>query len=320
MLTLNLSHPVCLQHQGLEGHPERPERLLAIKQMLDHPYFADLVREEAPMGRREDVLRAHPQEHLEFIESFQPEDQIEQVDADTYMNAYSLDAAMIAVGAATRAVDAVLLREFDNAFCSVRPPGHHAEANRAMGFCLFNSVAIAANYARDVYGADRVAVVDFDVHHGNGTQNIFWSDPDMFYGSSHQMPLFPGSGGLNETGEGNIFNAPLRAGDGSEQFREAYEARILPALDAFEPDILLISAGFDAHQNDPLGSLELKEEDFAWVTLKLMEIADRHADNRVISMLEGGYDLAGLASSAGVHLQALMRGTGEGDVPNYQDL
>ncbi len=320
MLTLNLSHPVCLQHQGLEGHPERPERLLAIKQMLDHPYFADLVREEAPMGRREDVLRAHPQEHLEFIESFHPEDLIEQVDADTYMNAYSLDAAMIAVGAATRAVDAVLLREFDNAFCSVRPPGHHAEANRAMGFCLFNSVAIAANYARDVYGADRVAVVDFDVHHGNGTQNIFWSDPDMFYGSSHQMPLFPGSGGLNETGEGNIFNAPLRAGDGSEQFREAYEARILPALDAFEPDILLISAGFDAHQNDPLGSLELKEEDFAWVTLKLMEIADRHADNRVISMLEGGYDLAGLASSTGVHLQALMRGTGEGDVPNYQDL
>lgn len=320
MLTLCLTHPVCLQHQGPLEHPERPERLAAVLKLLDHQFFDEMGREEAPMGQREHVLLAHSEDHLRLIEGTSPEDTMEMIDADTFMVPASFEAAMRGVGAATRAVDAVIGREVDNAFCAVRPPGHHAESDRAMGFCLFNSIAIAAHYAREAYGLDRVAVVDFDVHHGNGTQNIFWSDPDLYYGSTHQMPLFPGSGELSETGEGNIFNAPLRAGDGKEQFREAFESRILPSLDAFEPDLVLISAGFDAHQADPLGSITLKEEDFAWATLKLMEIADRHADNRVISMMEGGYDIPALASSVGVHIQALMRGTGEGETPDYEDL
>ncbi|HHI82213.1 MAG TPA: histone deacetylase family protein [Rhizobiales bacterium] len=320
MLTLNLTHPACLEHEGPPGHPERPDRLRAINKLLEHPYFAELGREEAPLGRREDILRAHSRDHLALIEGLVPDDGLEGVDGDTYVNSKSMQAALRAVGAATRAVDAVMLREVDNAFCAIRPPGHHAEAERAMGFCLFNNVAIAALYAADVYGADRVAVVDFDVHHGNGTQNIFWSDADLFYGSTHQMPLYPGSGAVSETGAGNIFNAPLRAGDDGGAFREAFNTRILPGLDAFEPDFVLISAGFDAHQNDPLGSLQLSEEDFAWATLKIMDIADRHADNRVVSMLEGGYDLAGLASSVGAHIQALMRGSGTGDVPAYEDL
>ena len=320
MLTLCLTHPICLQHAGAPGHPERPERLAAVLKLLDHQFFDEMGREEAPLGRREDILLAHTQDHLRMIEGMSPEDTMEMVDADTYMVPSSFEAALRAVGAGTRAVDAVMQREVDNAFCAVRPPGHHAEGDRAMGFCLFNSIAIAAQYARETYGVERVAVVDFDVHHGNGTQNIFWSDPDLYYGSTHQMPLFPGSGEVSETGQGNIFNAPLRAGDGSEQFREAFDSRILPSLNAFEPDLVLISAGFDAHAADPLGSIELQEEDFAWATLKVMEIADRHADNRVISMMEGGYDINALASSVGVHIQALMRGTGDGKTPTYEDL
>jgi acetoin utilization deacetylase AcuC-like enzyme len=201
--------------------------------------------------------------------------------------------------------------EADNAFCALRPPGHHAESRRAMGFCFFNHVAVAAHYARYRYDAERVAVIDFDVHHGNGTQEIFWSDPDLFYGSTHQMPLYPGSGDVQETGAGNIFNAPLRAGDGSEQFREAMGTVILPALDAFGPDLVIISAGFDAHHRDPLGSLQLTEEDFAWVTLQLMEAAEIHCGGRVVSVLEGGYDLQGLSASVGIHVQALMRGNAD---------
>lgn len=320
MLTLCLTHPVCLEHAGPIEHPERPARLQAVNKILEHGFFDELGREQAPMGKREHVLLAHTAEHLSLIEGVAPDEGLERLDADTFMVPASLEAAMRGVGAATRAVDAVFQREVDNAFCAVRPPGHHAEAARAMGFCLFNSIAIAAHYARETYDVERVAVVDFDVHHGNGTQNIFWSDPDLFYGSTHQMPLFPGSGELSETGEGNIFNAPLRAGDGKEQFREAFQSRILSSLNAFEPELVLISAGFDAHQADPLGSLQLREEDFAWATLKLMEVADYHADNRVISMMEGGYDIPALASSVGVHIQALMRGTGEGDVPAYEEL
>jgi acetoin utilization deacetylase AcuC-like enzyme len=193
-----------------------------------------------------------------------------------------------------------------NAFCAVRPPGHHAESSRAMGFCFFSNAAIAAQHARGEHGAERVAVVDFDVHHGNGTQEIFWSDKDLFYASTHQMPLFPGTGSLSETGVGNICNAPLRAGDDGSQFREAFLTRILPALHHFSPDLIIVSAGFDAHRSDPLGGLELVEADFAWVTGELVEMARRHAGGRVVSLLEGGYDLRGLAYSVGEHVRVLM--------------
>jgi acetoin utilization deacetylase AcuC-like enzyme len=236
------------------------------------------------------------------------------------MSPGSLEAALRFVGASTAAVDAVFQGEADNVFCAFRPPGHHAESRRAMGFCLFNNAAIAAHYARHAYGAERVAVVDFDVHHGNGTQDIFWSDPDLFYGSTHQMPLYPGTGDVQETGAGNIFNAPLRAGDGSAQFHEAMSSVILPALDAFAPNLLIISAGFDAHHRDPLGSLQLTEEDFAWVTLELMEAAQIHCDGRIVSVMEGGYDLQGLAASAGIHVQALMRGNADSSFEVSDDM
>jgi acetoin utilization deacetylase AcuC-like enzyme len=232
------------------------------------------------------------------------------------MGPHALEAALRAVGAATAGVDAVFERKADNVFCAMRPPGHHAEHNRAMGFCLFNQAAIAAQHARQKHGAERVAVVDFDVHHGNGTQDIFWSDADLFYGSTHQMPLYPGSGAPSETGVGNIFNAPLRAGDGGEAFRAAMERVILPALATFGPDLIIISAGFDGHARDPLGSLELTEEDFAWITLKLMDAADQFCGGRVVSVLEGGYDLQGLTGSAGVHVHALLHGDkGQLDMP-----
>ncbi|MGI9464304.1 MAG: histone deacetylase family protein [Aestuariivirgaceae bacterium] len=319
MSTLLLSHPDCIEHAPPEGHPERPDRLRAVNKILQHESFDDLIREDAPLGRREDILRAHPEDYVHMIEQTVPDSGLERLDPDTWMGPKSLQAALRGVGAGTRAVDAVMNLEVNNAFCAVRPPGHHAEARRAMGFCLYNSVAIAAQYAREAYGADRVAVMDFDVHHGNGTQDIFWSDSDLFYGSTHQMPLFPGSGEVSETGEGNIFNAPLNAGDDGDRFLEAMRSRILPALDAFEPDLVIISAGFDAHHRDPLASLQLTEEDFVWATLNLMDVASRHCDGRVVSMLEGGYDLQGLASSVAVHVQALMRGSGNGQVPAGDD-
>src|SRR5262249_24391286 len=228
------------------------------------------------------------------------------IDSDTVASAGTWEAVRRAVGAGLDAVDLVMTGKVANAFCEVRPPGHHAESNRAMGFCIFNSVAIAAHYAREKYGAERVAVVDFDVHHGNGTQEIFWSDKNLFYGSTHQMPLYPGTGALNETGVGNIFNAPLRPGDDGVVFREAFRSRILPNLDAFRPDLLFVSAGFDAHRDDPLANLRLLEADFAWATMELAEVAERHARGRLVSMLEGGYNLTALARSVGVHVGALI--------------
>ncbi|MFT3989449.1 histone deacetylase family protein [Aestuariivirga sp.] len=308
MTTLLLTHPSSLHHVTPDGHPERVDRIRAINRMLANPHFDALTRREAPLGKDEDILRAHSAEHLRRVRSLSPEDGFEYLDADTVMSPGSLDAALHAVGAATSAVDAVMTGDADNAFCALRPPGHHAERGRAMGFCLFNQAAIAAEYARTIHGVERVAVVDFDVHHGNGTQDIFWSAPNLFYGSTHQMPLYPGTGSVQETGAGNIFNAPLRAGDGGEQFRDAMSTVILPALDVFSPELVIISAGFDAHHRDPLGSLKLAEEDFAWITLQLMEAAEIHAGGRVVSILEGGYDLQALASSVGIHLQALMRG------------
>ncbi len=308
MATLVYTHPSSLAHETPPGHPERIDRIKAVNAVLDSPALRGIIRREAPLGKDEHVLLAHSAEHLQRIRSMAPEQGFEYIDTDTVMSPASLEATLRAVGAATAAVDAVFRGDANNAFCALRPPGHHAEHNRAMGFCLFNQAAIAALYARSRYDAERVAVVDFDVHHGNGTQDIFWSEADCFYGSTHQMPLYPGSGARSETGVGNIFNAPLRAGDGGEEFRAAFNSIILPALSAFGPDLVVISAGFDAHVRDPLGSLELTEEDFAWATLKLMDIADLHAEGRVVSVLEGGYDLQGLAGSAGVHVHALLHG------------
>jgi acetoin utilization deacetylase AcuC-like enzyme len=231
-----------------------------------------------------------------------------RIDADTVMSSGSWEAALRAVGAACYAVDEVMAGRAANAFCAIRPPGHHAETARAMGFCLVNTVAIAARHAQRAHGVERVAIIDVDVHHGNGTQDIFWSDASVLYASTHQMPLYPGTGAVNETGVGNIVNAPLRPGDGGEAFREAVETRILPALERFAPDLVLISAGFDAHWRDPLANLQLTEQDFAWVTRKLMEVAGRFAKDRVVSMLEGGYDLQGLSRSVEAHVLALMRG------------
>lgn len=279
----------------------------AIEKVLSHELFAGLKREEAPEADNEAIARVHPAAHIEMVRAAAPDRGIIHIDGDTPMSPGTLRAIYHAVGAALRATDAVMSGEVANAFCGIRPPGHHAEPGRVMGFCFFNNVAIAAEHARARHGAERVAVVDFDVHHGNGTQAAFWGDRHLFYASTHQMPLYPGTGYQNETGiAGNIVNAPLRAGDAGPQFREAFRSRILPELTNFAPDLLLISAGFDAHRDDPLASLELVEDDFSWATYKLAEIAAKHAGGRVVSMLEGGYDLSALARSAGVHMRALM--------------
>jgi acetoin utilization deacetylase AcuC-like enzyme len=314
MTTLLLTHPVFLEHDTGPGHPERPDRMRAIDKVLAHEIFQTpaLVREEAPL--RDDVedwiALAHPHAYIERIKELRPSagESPVHLDGDTLLSPGSWEAALRAVGAGLRAVDAVIDKSsgFANAFCQVRPCGHHAETARAMGFCIFNNIAVAAMYARKKHGAERVAVVDFDVHHGNGTQDIFWDDKDLFFASTHQMPLYPGTGALGETGVGNIFNAPLRPGDGGEPFREAMESRILPALRNFGPDLVLISAGFDAHRDDPLANLQLVESDFAWATEALAEVARRQAHGRVVSMLEGGYNLTGLARSVAVHVKGLM--------------
>lgn len=309
MNTLIISHPAALLHENPPGHPERVDRIRAVNHMLAQPAFAAAQRLEAPLGLDEDILLAHPMDYVDLVRGSVPDQGWDRLDADTYVSPGTLEAALRGVGAAVAATDAVFRGEAANAFVAMRPPGHHAETRRAMGFCYFNNAAIAALHARERYSAERIAVVDFDVHHGNGTQDIFWSDPDLFYGSTHQMPLYPGTGARSETGAGNIFNAPLRAGDDGEVFREAMMTTILPALDVFAPDLVIISAGFDAHRDDPLGSLELTEKDFVWATLELMEIADKHADGRVVSVLEGGYDLKALASSTAAHVMALMHGS-----------
>jgi acetoin utilization deacetylase AcuC-like enzyme len=282
----------------------------AIDKVLSHEIFNALVREEAPLREdvEEQILLAHPKTHLEKMRAVGKRalEHPTHIDGDTVVSSGTWEAALRAVGAGLAGVDAVMGGKSANAFCQVRPPGHHAETDRAMGFCLFSNAAVAGLYARKKHGAERIAVVDFDVHHGNGTQDIFWSDKDLFYASTHEMPLFPGTGAVNERGVGNIHNAPLRARDGGEQFREAFESRILPTLHNFGPDLLIVSAGFDAHQADPLANLRLVEADYLWVTEKLADMAKRHCNGRIVSMLEGGYDLNALARSVAVHIKALM--------------
>ncbi|XSG81057.1 MAG: histone deacetylase family protein [Methyloligella sp. ZOD6] len=306
MSTLLLTHPDCLKHDTSPGYPERSDRLRAISRALQDEAFADLVRLEAPKASLDAIARVHPRSYIDEVHDAIPLEGYFHLDPDTVVSPGSWDAALRAAGAGLEAVDRVMSGKAKNAFCAIRPPGHHAEPDRAMGFCLFGNAAIAAFHARAAHGAERVAVVDFDVHHGNGTQKAFWTEKTLFYGSSHQMPLFPGTGAADETGVGNICNAPLKPGDGSAEFRAAWEDRILPALDAFAPDFLLISAGFDAHRSDPLAQLELEDEDFGWITERLMEMAEKHCNGRSVSMLEGGYALEALARSTDLHVKALM--------------
>ena len=309
MSTLLVSHRACLEHLTPAGHPERPDRLRAIEQVLEAEAFQDLAREQAPLGTKEQIALCHPTDYVDEIESASPDYGLVRLDADTTMSPGSYEAALRGVGGGILAADEVIAGKMRNAFVAVRPPGHHAETARPMGFCLFNSAAIVARHAQKRYGVEHAAIVDFDVHHGNGSQDIFWSDKTVMYCSTHEMPLYPGTGSVGERGvHNNIVNAPLRAGDSGDQFREAFETAILPRLRDFKPDFLVISAGFDAHTRDPLANLNLIEADYAWVTKKLMEIADESAGGRIVSMLEGGYDLQGLSRSVAAHVTALMRG------------
>lgn len=311
MTTVLITHPAFLRHDTGEGHPERSDRMRAIDRALQDPIFSALSRREAPLRTDDEIYitLTHRKNYVENLSQLteQVSEGYRHIDSDTVVSPGTWEATRRAVGAGLHAVDLVVSKQASNAFCQVRPPGHHAESQRAMGFCLFNNIAVAAHYAREKHGLERMAVVDFDVHHGNGTQEIFWSDKNLFYGSTHQMPLFPGTGALQETGVGNIFNAPLRAGNGREHFEEAFRDRILGPLNNFAPDIVLISAGFDAHHRDPLGGLRLTEDDFRWATEALAEVAHRHANGRIVSMLEGGYDLQGLAQSVAAHVTALMQ-------------
>jgi acetoin utilization deacetylase AcuC-like enzyme len=301
------THASCLAHDPGPSHPESPARLIAVLEALDAQPFATLPRFEAPRATRAQLARVHREELIDEILASAPQSGWCRLDADTVMSPASSEAALRAAGAACAAVDAVLSSERRRAFCAVRPPGHHATPSAPMGFCLFNNVAVAAAHAIAMHGLSRVAIVDFDVHHGNGTQDIFWNDARVLYASSHQWPLYPGTGARGETGAGNIVNAPLPPGSGSVPFRDAYHRVVLPALDAFAPQLVIISAGFDAHRLDPLAGLELEADDYAWVTRRLVDIAERHADGRVVSSLEGGYNLDALRESTAAHVEALLR-------------
>ena len=306
MATLLLSQRNFDQHITPAGHPERAERIRAVEAALAAPGFSALVRRDAGFADLGLAELVHGPNYLEFLRRARPAEGIGRIDEDTFISSGSLDAASVALGAGLAALDAVALGEVRNAFCAVRPPGHHAEIDRPMGFCLVNSIAVVAREAQRKYGAGRVAIVDFDVHHGNGTEDIFKDDPTVFYASSHQMPLYPGTGDPSFTGVGNICNVALPPGSGGETMRAAYEDRVLPALEAFAPDILMISAGFDAHILDPLAGLEWRAADFTWVTERLLEVAQRRCEGRVVSMLEGGYDRQGLSEGVAAHVAALM--------------
>ena len=307
MSTLLYSHPVCIEHDPGEYHPERPDRLRAVMSGLEGEAFQFLQRVEAPIVDLDCVKRVHDAGYVDMVMDNVPTEGHMRLDPDTAMSRASGEAAERAAGAAVAAVDAVVAKKARNAFCAVRPPGHHAESAQAMGFCLFNSAAIAALHARATHGMERVCVLDFDVHHGNGTQHTFEHIEGMFYGSSHQYPAYPGTGDTSERGDfANICNAPLPPGTGSEGFRAAYDDIILPAIRKFNPELLIISAGFDAHKRDPLAQLQLETEDYRWVTDKLLDLADDCCDGRVVSLLEGGYDLQALRDSTVEHVKSLM--------------
>ena len=307
MSTLLISHPAFLEHLTPLGHPERPDRLRAIERALEAEKFQTLARGQAPLASLEAIALCHPMEYIVEVREAAPREGLIHLDADTAMSPGTFEAALRAAGGAVHAVDEVLTKKAANAFVAARPPGHHAETARPMGFCLFDNAAIAARYAQQRYGVASAAIIDFDVHHGNGSQEIFWSDKSVMYCSTHQMPLFPGTGAVGETGEHNtIVNAPLRPGDGGAAFRAAFETRILPRLEEFRPELAIISAGFDAHMRDPLANINLAEADFIWATQKIMDVADRCAGGRVISLLEGGYDLQALGNSVAAHVATLM--------------
>jgi acetoin utilization deacetylase AcuC-like enzyme len=312
MTTALVTHADCLAHANPPGHPERVERLEAIRAALGVEEFAGLERVEAPLAEDGHILRAHAAAYVEALESSRPARGFAALDADTFLSPGSLTAARRAAGAAVRAVDMVMAGEAGNAFCAVRPPGHHAETATAMGFCLYNNAVIGARHALEAHGLARAAIVDFDVHHGNGTQDLVWDDPRILFGSTHQMPLYPGTGAAHERGaHGQIVNAPLPPGSGGAEFRAAMLEKILPAVEAHGPELIVVSAGFDAHARDPLANLNLTEADFAWITERLCELADRRCGGRIVSTLEGGYDLSALAASVAAHVRVLMeRGHG----------
>jgi acetoin utilization deacetylase AcuC-like enzyme len=309
MATLLISHPAFLEHDTGPYHPERPDRLRAILGALEDPAFDSLVRLAAPAASMEEMTRVHPQDYVEAILGIQPAPgEHVHVDGDTVMSQGSAEAIQRAAGAVVAGVDAVMQGKVRTAFAAVRPPGHHAAPGVPGGFCLINNAAVGARHAQAKYGVERVAIVDFDVHHGQGTQAVVEPDPSLFYASTHQYPLYPGTGSPRETGtDNNVVNVPLRAGSGSAEFRTAWSERILPLLDDFAPELVIVSAGFDAHRADPLAQLEVETEDFVWLTEELLAIADRHARGRLVSVLEGGYDLNALAESVATHVQSLMQ-------------
>ncbi len=310
MKTLILTHESCLQHDTGAGHPESPARLQAVLDRLRQPDFAGLEWRQAPRATLEQIKRLHDPTYVDQVLASIPDQGLTHLDGDTVVCPESGEAALRAAGAACAAVDAILRGEAGRAFCPVRPPGHHAEPDQAMGFCLFNNVAIAAVHARERHHLDRVAIIDFDVHHGNGTEAMLRSRQGYLYASSHEHPLYPGTGSGPLPGVNNVFNVPLGRMTGSEEFRDRFRGEILPPVRAFGPQLLFISAGFDAHASDPLAGLDLEAEDFAWATAELVAIADRFANGAVISCLEGGYDLRALAECSAAHVRALMAGDG----------
>ncbi|HLW05400.1 MAG TPA: histone deacetylase family protein [Azoarcus sp.] len=308
MSTLIFSHPACYEHQPGSGHPESPARLKAVIDALKQPEFSSLQWREAPLGTREQVLLVHTEDYVSGVEEVAPSQGTMPLDGgDTVMSPGSMEAVMRCVGAACTGVDVVLAGEVDNVFCATRPCGHHATPNRAMGFCIYNQAAIAGAYARERHLLERVAVVDFDVHHGNGTQDAFYEEPGLFYASTHQAPLYPGTGLRSETGAAdNIVNVPLPPGCDSATFRDQVTKELLPKLRAFNPELLIISAGFDAHTLDPLAGLNFTDDDYRWVTEELKKVAEECCGGKIVSILEGGYSLEGLASGTAEHVKALM--------------